>query len=114
MRRHGIRPILIGVPLVLAAWIVSMAALTLAYSAGLPVVVIARGGAAGALDAVVAAAGNILQIRDDTVIAIADDPGFVARLYRHGALMVVQAPAGGCMFSPIRQASTLPKPSPAI
>jgi hypothetical protein len=93
-----LRPILIGVPLVLAAWFASMVTLTWFASAGVPVAVVAPGGLAGALAAVVAADGAILQVRGDTVIAISDDGGFVARLYRAGALIVVQA-SGGCGFS---------------
>lgn len=54
MHWRSIRPILIGVPLVLAAWLGSMMVLTLFQSAGVPVAVIARG-AAAALSAVVAA-----------------------------------------------------------
>ena len=96
---HRIRPILIGVPLVLAAWLVSMVALTWFASAGVPVAVVAAGGLDRALAAVVAADGDILQVRGDTVIAISDDTGFVARLYGAGALVVVQA-GGGCGFAP--------------
>ena len=118
MHWRSIRPILIGVPLVLAAWLGSILVLTLFQSAGVPVAVIARGGAA-ALSAVVAADGYILQVRGDTVIAIADDSGFVGRLYRHGALMVIQTPVGGCMFTPaaaggVREASAAPRSGPAI
>jgi hypothetical protein len=93
-----IRPVLIGVPLVFAAWVVSMLAVTLFASAGVPVAVVARGGASSALAAVVAADGDILQVRGDAVIAVSDDAGFVARLYRAGALAVVQA-QGGCGFA---------------
>jgi hypothetical protein len=92
------RPILIGVPLVLAAWLVSMVAVTWFASAGVPVAVVARGGLAAALAAVAAADGDILQVRGDTVIAISNDGSFVQRLYRAGALIVVQA-NGGCGFA---------------
>jgi hypothetical protein len=96
-----IRPILIGVPLVFAAILASMMSLALVASAGVPVAVVAPGGLAPALAAVIAANGAILQVRGDTVIAIADDATFVARLYRAGAMIVVQAD-GGCGFAPLR------------
>jgi hypothetical protein len=97
MSWREIRAILIGAPLVLAVWFAGVALITLFQPAGVPVVVLARGGATAALDVVIAAGGSILQVRNETVIAIADDPRFVGRLYQHGALMVVQATAGGCI-----------------
>ena len=98
MNRHRLRPVLIGVPLVFAAWLVSMLALTWFASAGVPVAVIAEGGLGPALQAVIAADGDILQVRGNTVISISDDAGFVRRLYGAGALAVVQA-EGGCGFA---------------
>jgi hypothetical protein len=53
----------------------------------------------GALAAVMAADGAILQVRGDIVIAISDDAGFVARLYRAGALLVIPGMPGGCGFA---------------
>jgi hypothetical protein len=99
--RRSILPILVGVPLVFAALLAAMVALALVASAGVPVAVVARGGLGPALQAVLAANGDILQVRGDTVIAIAEDSGFVGRLYRSGALLVVQAD-GGCGFVPLR------------
>ena len=101
---RGIRPILIGVPLVFAAWALSVLVLTVFEPPGTPVAVHARGGAMAALDAVIAAGGYILQVKGDTVVAIADDPGFVGRLYLHGALFVILADTGGCSFAPARKA----------
>lgn len=92
-----VRPILVGVPLVLVGWLVSMMAVAWLASAGVPVAVVAAGGLTPALAAVVAADGDILQVRGNTVIAISDDAAFVGRLYRAGALVVVQAD-GGCGF----------------
>ena len=69
MRWHGIRPILIGVPLALAAWIVSMAALTLAHSAGLPVVVTP---AIGDLSDAVESQRLGVIVRDQSEVAIDD------------------------------------------
>ncbi|MEJ0011796.1 MAG: hypothetical protein WDM94_04030 [Bauldia sp.] len=101
---RAIRLILIGVPLVLGATLASAMGLTLVTSAGVPVAVVARGGLAPALAAVAGANGAILQVRGDTVIAIADDAGFVARLYRAGAMLVVRAD-GGCGFAaPVKAA----------
>jgi hypothetical protein len=100
-----IRPILIGVPLVFAITLAGMAGVTLVASAGVPVAVLAPGGLSPALAAVTEADGAILQVRGDTVIAIADDPGFVARLYRAGAMLVVRAD-GGCGFTPLPARST--------
>jgi hypothetical protein len=92
-------PVVVGVPLVLAALFASMVGVTLIASAGVPVAVAARGGLGHALAAVAAAGGEILQIRGDTVIAIAGDVGFVSRLYRSGALLVMQADGAGCGFA---------------
>ncbi len=95
-----IRPILVGVPLVFAVTLASMMGITLVASAGVPVAVLAPHGLKSALAAVTAADGAILQVRGDTVIAISDDTGFVARLYRAGAMLVVRAD-GGCGFTPL-------------
>ncbi|HVY19677.1 MAG TPA: hypothetical protein VHA70_06305 [Bauldia sp.] len=100
--RRQILPILLGVPLVFAALLAAMVGFALVASAGVPVAVVARGGLGPALAAVLAADGDILQVRGDTVIAIADDSGFVGRLYRSGALLVVRAD-GGCGFAPLRE-----------
>jgi hypothetical protein len=97
---RGIRPILIGVPLVFAVTLAGMMGVTLVASAGVPVAVLSPGGLATSLAAVTEANGSILQVRGDTVIAIADDAGFVARLYRAGAMLVVRAD-GGCGFTPL-------------
>jgi hypothetical protein len=99
-RTRRILPILIGVPLVLAAWATSVEALTFFQPPGRPLAVVARGGMQGALAAVVAANGYILQVRGDMVIAISDEAGFVPRLYRNGALLVVLSSTGGCIVDP--------------
>jgi hypothetical protein len=94
-----IRPLLIGVPLVFLAWAASAVAASFLQPPGRPVAVVAAGGVNGALAAVMAADGAILQVRGDTVIAISDDAGFVARLYRAGALLVIPGMPGGCGFT---------------
>jgi hypothetical protein len=106
-----IRPILIGVPLVLVGWLFAMMAVAWLASAGVPVAVVVPGGVTPAVAAVVAAEGDILQVRGNTVIAISDDAGFVGRLYHAGALIVVQAD-GGCGFALGKSAA--PPASPAI
>jgi hypothetical protein len=98
-RFRRIRRILIGVLLVLAAWAASVEALTFLQPPGQPVAVVARGGMQGALAAVIAANGYVLQVRGDTVIAISDEEGFVPRLYRSGAMFVVLARTGGCIVA---------------
>jgi hypothetical protein len=98
-RSRRILPILIGVPLVLAAWATSVEALTFLQPPGQPVAVVARGGMKEALATVIAANGYVLQVRGDTIIAISDEEGFVPRLYRNGALFVVLARTGGCIVA---------------
>ncbi len=94
-----IRPLLIGVPLVFLAWIASAVAASFLQPPGRPVEVVSSSGVNGALAAVIAADGDIVQVRGDAVIAISDDAGFVARLYRAGALLVLPGMAGGCGFT---------------
>jgi hypothetical protein len=96
----AVRTVLVGVPLVFAAWGGLMLALTLFQPAGRPVAVFAPGGVGAAIEAVAAADGYLLQVRGDTVIAVARDSGFVPRLYRAGALVVIAAGAGGCIVVP--------------
>ena len=62
--------------------------------------VFAPGGSGPAIEAVAAADGYILQVRGGTVIAVAKDEGFVPRLYRAGALLVVATSTGGCIVLP--------------
>jgi hypothetical protein len=92
--------ILIGAPAVLGAWGVILLVLTLFEPAGRPVAFFAQGGVGPAIEAVVAADGYILQVRGGTVIAVARDDGFVPRLYRAGAFLVLAASAGGCIVAP--------------
>lgn len=112
MARHRIRPLIIGVPLVFLAWGLSLAVLTVFESPGKAVAVFARGGVLAALDTVVAAGGDILQVKNGTVLAISDDAGFVSRLYREGALVVLLSDVGGCIVrsprAPIQRASLAP------
>lgn len=100
MRWPAIRPFLVGVPLVFGGIFVGMLGLAFAEPPGRPLAVVAPGGVMGAVAAVAGADGAILQVRGDTVIAIDDAPGFVARLYRAGALIVVPARTAGCIVAP--------------
>jgi len=100
MARRALRPVLIGVPLVFALWGAGMLVLTWFQQPGRPVAVFARSGMEGALVSVIAADGYILQVRGGAVIAISDKPGFVQRLYRSGAFLVIAASAGGCIVAP--------------
>lgn len=92
--------LLLGAPVALAIWGAVMLVLTLFQPAGRPVAVYAPGGAAAAIAAVVAADGYLLEVRGGTVIAIARDDGFVPRLYRSGAALVLAADVGGCIVPP--------------
>jgi hypothetical protein len=89
-------PLVLAAPLVLVLWGLVLVAATLVQPAGRAVAVLAPGGPAAALAAVAAAGGAILEIRPTAVIAIAEDPAFVRRLYQHGPLIVVAARGPGC------------------
>jgi hypothetical protein len=95
-------PYLVGVPLGLATWAAIAVIVTVFPPAGRPVAVYALGGPAAALDAVMAAGGSLLEIRGDVVVAISDDPGFVARLYREAPLLAVLAD-GGCGLGKVKR-----------
>jgi hypothetical protein len=110
MSWRALRPILLGVPLVFAAWGLMTLALTVLFQPpGRPVAVFASGGVGPAIEAVAAADGYVLQVRGGTVIAIARDQGFVPRLYRSGALLVLAASAGGCIV--VQPAAAASRPS---
>jgi hypothetical protein len=91
-----LRPFLIAVPIVLAGWLVWVETLTFLQPPERPVAVMARGGVDEALAVVFAAEGMVVEVRGDTVIAIADAAGFVPRLYANGALFVVLSRRAGC------------------
>jgi hypothetical protein len=98
-----LKPYLIGVPLGLVTWALIAIIVTLFPPAGRPVAVYAIGGPAAALDAVIAAGGAVLEVRRGVVVAVSDDPGFVARLYSEGPLVAVLA-EGGCGFGRTKRA----------
>ncbi len=88
-----------AVALVACGWLVVVIALTFGSAPGKSMAVI--GPQADALAAVVKANGRILSSNDYVTIARSDEPGFVARLYAAGALLVLDAEqAGGCSGLP--------------
>jgi hypothetical protein len=91
-------PYLIGVPLGLAAWALILVLVALFLPVRRPVAVYAWGGTSAALDAIVAAGGAILEVRGNLVLAVSDDPWFVAHLYREAPLVALLAD-GGCGFT---------------
>jgi hypothetical protein len=92
-----LKPYLIGVPAGLVVWIFICIVVSAFPPAGRPIAVLAVGGTEAALDAVVAAGGEVLEVRDGRVVAISDDPGFVVRLYGETPLIAVLS-EGGCGF----------------
>lgn len=101
-----LKPYLIGVPLGLATWAVIAVAVTPLLPPGSPIAVYAWGGPRSGLDAVIAAGGSILEVRTNAVVAVSDDPGFVAKLYGQAPLVVVSA-SGGCGFGgQVKKAAT--------
>src|SRR5690348_12848763 len=80
----------------LAAWTIISAAMAFAMPAGRSLAVLTRNGAE--LDVVLAAGGLPLTITGPMIIARSDDADFARKLYRAGALLVLDAEdAGGCV-----------------
>jgi hypothetical protein len=104
MSFRKLTPYLIGVPLGLATWAVIALIVALFLPAGRPVAVYALGGPAAALDAVIAAGGAVLEVRGNRVVAISDDPAFVARLYGEAPILAVLAD-GSCGFGRTKRAA---------
>ena len=85
----------LSIPLTLAAWFATAGALTALAEPSEFVVVIgprdrSLAAMAGADARLVDAGTGFLRVAGDT-------PGFVRRLYAHGALLVLPARAGGCL-----------------
>lgn len=77
--------------LALLGWAAIMLAMPFVGPAGRDVAVV------GPVAAVGAAGGRIVEVRRGAVIARGDGRGFVARLYRHGARVVLEGRIGaGC------------------
>jgi hypothetical protein len=81
-----------GAALVLAAWLLIMLAMPFVGRPGRQVAVIARP------DTVVAAGGQLIDVRGEVVLARSDRADFAASLYRHGATLVLEGRlASGCL-----------------
>lgn len=84
-----------GAALVLAAWALVMVAIPFLGPSGRQVAVV--GDSAGAVRAVAAAGGRVIEARRGAILARSDRPGFVRRLYRAGAPLVLEGRiAAGC------------------
>ena len=81
--------------LVLAVWVLVMIAMPFIGPAGRQVAVV--GNEAAAVRAIVAAGGQVVEVRRGATIARADRPGFVRALYTAGAPLVIEGRvAAGC------------------
>jgi hypothetical protein len=81
--------------LVFAAWAAVMVTIPFLGPDGRLVSVVS--GRATAVRAVAAAGGRIVEVRGRAVLARSDRPGFVRRLYRAGAPLVIEGRIGaGC------------------
>ena len=74
---------------VLAAWTAVLAGLAFAAPPGTSVAVFARPGRAA--DTAVRAGGSLEEFSGMIAVTRSDEPGFVLRLYRAGALLVIDA-----------------------
>lgn len=84
---------LLGV--VLAAWGAILLAMPFVGPSGRQVAVI--GGEAQSIEAIRAAGGQMVELRDGAVLARSDRPGFAWALYRAGARLVLEGRIGvGC------------------
>ncbi|HEX8482463.1 MAG TPA: hypothetical protein VF650_11210 [Allosphingosinicella sp.] len=86
-----------GALLALAAWAAVMVAIPFLGAEGRLVSVV--GDRATALRAIAAADGRIVEVRGKAVLARSDRPGFVGRLYRAGAPLVIEARIGAGCFT---------------
>jgi len=79
-----------GAALVLLAWAAVMVALPFVGPDGRLVAVVGD----GAGRAVAAAGGRVIEVREGAVLARSESAGFPGRLYRHGALLVLERETG--------------------
>jgi hypothetical protein len=87
-----------GAALVLLAWAAVMVALPFVGPDGRQVAVV--GGSAAGVRAVAAAGGRVVEVRRGAVLARSDAAGFAARLYRNGAVLVIEGRVGAGCFRP--------------
>ena len=105
-RRPSLRRIAGAVALVACGWLVVVIALTFGSAPGKSMAII--GPPSQALAVIVKANGRVLAANDYVTFARSDDPGFVARLYAAGALLVLDAEqAGGCSGLPPKRIAEL-------
>ena len=105
-RRRSLRLIAGGFALVVCGWLAVVIALTFGSAPGKSMAII--GPPAQALAAIAKANGRVLAASDYVTFARSDDPGFVARLYAAGALLVLDAEqAGGCSGLPPKRLAAL-------
>ncbi len=79
--------------LALLTWAAIMLALPFTGAPGRNVAVV------GPVQSVIASGGRIVEVRRGTLIARGEDAGFAARLYAHGARLVLEGRAGSGCFS---------------
>ena len=95
-----------GFALVVCGWLAVVIALTFGSAPGKSMAII--GPPAQALAVIAKANGRVLAASDYVTFARSDDPGFVARLYAAGALLVLDAEqAGGCRGLPPKRIAQL-------
>ncbi len=91
------RRTLIGAVIALAGWAAIMLAMPFVGPAGRQVAVV--GDTGKALRTVADARGRVVAVRKNAVIAVAnDDHGFVWRLYRNGAPLVIEGRIAAACF----------------
>ena len=89
-----------GAIIALLVWALVMLAMPFVGPAGRQVAVI--GNPAQAVRAIIGAQGQIIEVRQNAVLAISPQPGFVRALYRNGAPLVIEGRiAAGC-FAAVR------------
>ena len=87
-----------AVAAILAAWAVVLLALPFLGSPGRQAAIV--GDPRSIVPAVVAAGGQILEVKGSVTLARSERPGFAAALYSNGALLVLEGrTAAGCLRS---------------
>ena len=105
-RLRPLRRIAGAIALVACGWLAVVIALTFGSAPGKSMAIIGPPGQA--LAAIAKANGRVLAAGDYVTFARSDDPGFVARLYAAGALVVLDAEqAGGCSGLPPKRIAEL-------
>lgn len=88
---------LIGAVIALAGWAIIMLAMPLIGPSGRQVAVV--GDTGQALRTIADAGGRVVAVRKNAVLAVAiDDQGFVWRLYRNGAPLVIEGRIAAACF----------------